>query len=351
MSDAIPTSARWLPVAPLAVAAVLVADTALMQILVDATAAWSLAGRTAVVLGLLAPVSILLGLGFPIGMRLVGAASDVATAWLWGVNGAAGTRLGGRRGCVHVVRHPSQPVAGCRHVSGRGGDVANDAAASRRYNALMAIDQPLRQGEYALRGDYHRDPDPGLGPLPHLPREDGRGTSVSRQIASGHDRARRRMRRRPVGGGVRRPAVDDGRRRRLRVADVTRASLTALPFPDGYFAQALCLDVLEHLSYEDQARALGELSRVLRPDGQLLVSVPNLAHLQSRVQFLLRGRLIRTASPAKHPGDRPIVEYPGTGRRCRVRARVAPRDLPDSANTHPADSGDTRRASNRCIGS
>ncbi|MBA2258691.1 MAG: hypothetical protein H0W18_07335, partial [Acidobacteria bacterium] len=41
------------------------------------------------------------------------------------------------------------------------------------------------------------------------------------------------------------------------------------------------------------------------PGGELLVSVPNLAHLQSRIQFLLRGRLIRTASELKHPGDRP----------------------------------------------
>jgi len=47
----------------------------------------------------------------------------------------------------------------------------------------------------------------------------------------------------------------------------------------------------------------------LRPGGGALVSVPNLAHLQSRVHFLLRGRLIRTASLAKHPGDRPVAEY------------------------------------------
>ena len=39
------------------------------------------------------------------------------------------------------------------------------------------------------------------------------------------------------------------------------------------------------------------------------MSVPNLAHLQSRVHFLLTGRLIRTASEQKHPGDRPIAEY------------------------------------------
>ena len=52
-----------------------------------------------------------------------------------------------------------------------------------------------------------------------------------------------------------------------------------------------------------------KLHRVLRGGGELMVSVPNLAHLQSRVQFLLRGRLIRTASEYKHPGDRPIDEY------------------------------------------
>jgi hypothetical protein len=48
---------------------------------------------------------------------------------------------------------------------------------------------------------------------------------------------------------------------------------------------------------------------VLEPGGELLVTVPNLAHLQSRVHFLLTGRLIRTASEYKHPGDRPIAEY------------------------------------------
>ncbi len=57
----------------------------------------------------------------------------------------------------------------------------------------------------------------------------------------------------------------------------------------GAFDRALCLDVLEHLTFEEQPRALAELHRVLRPGGELLVSVPNLAHLQSRVHFLLTG--------------------------------------------------------------
>ena len=54
---------------------------------------------------------------------------------------------------------------------------------------------------------------------------------------------------------------------------------------------------------------------MLRPGGELLVSIPNLAHLQSRIQFLLRGRLIRTASEFKHPGDRPAGEYITLGQR------------------------------------
>ena len=81
------------------------------------------------------------------------------------------------------------------------------------------------------------------------------------------------------------------------------------------FDRALCLDVLEHLAFEEQPRALDELFRVLKSGGQLLVSIPNLAHLQSRVHFLLQGRLIRTASEYKHPGDRPAAEYIELARR------------------------------------
>jgi fumarate reductase subunit D len=90
LSDRLPIDARWLPLLPLAAAAVLVADTLLIQPLVRATAAWSLTGRTVLVVGMVAPVSVLLGTAFPIGVRLVDARSDQAAAWLWGVNGACG---------------------------------------------------------------------------------------------------------------------------------------------------------------------------------------------------------------------------------------------------------------------
>ena len=63
-----------------------------------------------------------------------------------------------------------------------------------------------------------------------------------------------------------------------------------------------------HRSRSSRARS-PNCTASLQPGGELFVSVPNLAHLQSRVQFLLRGRLIRTASEFKHPGDRPAAEY------------------------------------------
>jgi SAM-dependent methyltransferase len=176
-----------------------------------------------------------------------------------------------------------------------------------------------RTGEYADRGDYHRHLSPDwefyptylaklervrayLGALP-------RGTHV---LDAG------------CGEGV---LVDEfADRLAIEGLDpnysserVQRGSLTALPYATGSFARALCLDVLEHLSFPEQGEALAELFRVVAPGGELLVTVPNLAHLQSRVHFLLTGRLIRTANIAKHPGDRPIVEYLDLARRAGFR--------------------------------
>ena len=173
----------------------------------------------------------------------------------------------------------------------------------------------VRGGEYAARGDYHRTLDPAWDYYPtYLAKLDEvraylnalpRGTRV---LDAG------------CGEGV---LVDEfadrlqmtGVDAHYASARVTTGSLLALPFAAASFERALCLDVLEHLAYEDQPRALAELHRVLAPGGELFVSIPNLAHLQSRIQFLLRGRLIRTASAYKHPGDRPAAEYLQLARR------------------------------------
>ena len=55
-------------------------------------------------------------------------------------------------------------------------------------------------------------------------------------------------------------------------ADVRTGSATALPYPDASFDAAICIEVLEHVG--DDVAAIKEISRVLKPDGLLVMSVP-----------------------------------------------------------------------------
>ncbi len=57
-----------------------------------------------------------------------------------------------------------------------------------------------------------------------------------------------------------------------------RADADSVPFPDGSFDGVLLLDVLEHV---DDAAALAEARRVVRPGGWVLVSVPAFPSLWS----------------------------------------------------------------------
>jgi len=179
----------------------------------------------------------------------------------------------------------------------------------------MTSPPSVRSGEYATRGDYHRAPDPNWEYYP---------TYIAKLKAVRLWLDRTRAGARVLDAGCGEGVLVDEYADRLAIEGidpnygsdrVRTGSLTDLPFGDASFDRALCLDVLEHLTFEEQPRALAELFRVLKSGGELLVSVPNLAHLQSRVHFLLLGRLIRTASEHKHPGDRPAVEYIEMARR------------------------------------
>jgi len=173
----------------------------------------------------------------------------------------------------------------------------------------MSVSRPVvRRGEYAARGDYHRSPDPDWEFYPTYVAK----LEIVRRWLEALPGAARVL---DAGCGEGVLVEEYGIDANYSSERVKAGSLTALPYPDATFDRALCLDVLEHLTFEEQPRALAELRRVLRPGGELLVSVPNLAHLQSRVHFLLRGRLIRTASELKHPGDRPVADYIDLARR------------------------------------
>ena len=195
----------------------------------------------------------------------------------------------------------------------RSGGSATSAAGEPTQSSYKIVGMNgapvVRRGEYAARGDYHRAPDPDWDYYPTYIAKLKAVRAWLRALP-----ARSRVLDAGCGEGV---LVDEfastlaieGLDPNYSSDRVRAGSLLALPYDAASFDRALCLDVLEHLSFDEQPRALTELFRVLRPGGELLVSIPNLAHLQSRIHFLLQGRLIRTASEYKHPGDRPAVEY------------------------------------------
>ena len=62
-----------------------------------------------------------------------------------------------------------------------------------------------------------------------------------------------------------------------------RGDATRMPFPDGAFDRVIAAEVLEHIP--DDWQALREIARVLRPGGQLAVTVP--AWLPERICWRL----------------------------------------------------------------
>jgi SAM-dependent methyltransferase len=194
---------------------------------------------------------------------------------------------------------PTEPAAGAdQHVPPSGQTRSGENAAPHH-----------RSGEYATRGDYHAAPDPTWDYYPTYLAKAARVRAYLDALSPAT---------RVLDAGCGEGVFVEEYASRLAIQGVDenysservrRGSLLALPFEAGSFDRVLCLDVLEHLSYADQPTALAEIHRVLAGDGEALVSVPNLAHLQSRLHFLLSGRLIRTANELKHPGDRPVAEY------------------------------------------
>ncbi len=93
-----------------------------------------------------------------------------------------------------------------------------------------------------------------------------------------------------------------------------------LPYDDASFDVVLLIEVIEHLS--DHQTTLGELARILKPGGSLILTTPNVMRLNSRVHFMLSGyhktkrRFIPFETPLNHahrfhnyPIELPILYY------------------------------------------
>ena len=71
-----------------------------------------------------------------------------------------------------------------------------------------------------------------------------------------------------------------------------KGSVTSLPFRTATFDSVVCLSVLQYVT--EVRKALGELARVCRPRGQVLILVPNMAYVRN-VLTLVRGRFPRSS--------------------------------------------------------
>ena len=68
----------------------------------------------------------------------------------------------------------------------------------------------------------------------------------------------------------------------VRNVTLLPADAQALPFPDAQFDFVISSSVLEHIAH--RSAALGEMRRVLKPQGQMIIAVPT--HMASLCAFL-----------------------------------------------------------------
>jgi ubiquinone/menaquinone biosynthesis C-methylase UbiE len=75
---------------------------------------------------------------------------------------------------------------------------------------------------------------------------------------------------------------------RLRGVQIRRGDMGGkLPYDDSSFDCITCIEGLEHV--ENPQQAIREFSRVLKPGGNLIVSIPNILNIEERCKWLLHG--------------------------------------------------------------
>jgi ubiquinone/menaquinone biosynthesis C-methylase UbiE len=75
---------------------------------------------------------------------------------------------------------------------------------------------------------------------------------------------------------------------KLAGTEIKRGNLDErLPYADESFDYVVCVEGLEHI--ENPANAIREFARILKPDGTLVVSVPNIMNVEERLKWLFNG--------------------------------------------------------------
>lgn len=70
---------------------------------------------------------------------------------------------------------------------------------------------------------------------------------------------------------------------------------TTLPWPDRHFGVVICCDGMSDIQY--QQHALTEFHRILQPGGSVIIAMPNILAIRSRLRFLLTGFYAKFRGP------------------------------------------------------
>jgi SAM-dependent methyltransferase len=100
--------------------------------------------------------------------------------------------------------------------------------------------------------------------------------------------------------------------------DLFDAEKDAFPYPDGHFSTVVCGELIEHL-FEDPMHLMGEVNRILKPGGHLVLTTPNIASLRG-ISAILQGY---------HPGFFPSYLKPAESGETDARhnREYAPREI------------------------
>lgn len=77
--------------------------------------------------------------------------------------------------------------------------------------------------------------------------------------------------------------------------------METLPFSDGQFDAVICLEGIEHVI--EPAKLISELCRVCKDRGKIVVSLPNIQNMYSRLQFMCTGTFYQFP-PSLPPGKK-----------------------------------------------
>ena len=85
---------------------------------------------------------------------------------------------------------------------------------------------------------------------------------------------------------------------------------SSLSYKDNTFDAVTCLEGIEHLL--NPCHLLSEMYRILRPDGQLVLTTPNIRNFRNLYQLIFKGTFPHT-TPGRQPGQRgPFPDAPAS---------------------------------------